>query len=190
MGDQQSTTTETGTETDQGSQDQQQTTTSETEGNGTQQQAGTQTESTNTEPVKLPEDHPLVKTLKSNKDKITAQNAELAELRTKSAKVTQLEEELGKRPTTEALETLQTRYDRLEGFLLAAGGDLGKALDSRTFTKDLFETDKDIATLVQEFNRAHPSATSTALGSGGATPAAGKADPNALIRAAFNGGQK
>lgn len=163
-------------------QDQQQQTTDETSGNGEQQQASTaQQEQT---PTQLPDDHPLVKSLAALKGTIATQKTELAEARAKSKQATQLEEELNKRPTQEAVDTLQTRYDRLEQFLQAAGGPLGKALDSRTFTRDLFETDKDIADLVKDWNRANPSATSTALGSAAAAPASKKADPNALIRAA------
>lgn len=154
-----------------------------------QQQASTSTpqEQTPSEPIKLPDDHPLVKTLATQKQQLTATKAELAELRAKSAQVTQLEEDLKARPTTEALETLQTRYDRLEAFLQAAGGPLGKALDSRSFTRDLFETDKNISDLVKAFNAANPTATSTALGSGGAAPAATTPDMNTLLRAAIRG---
>lgn len=162
-------------------QGQQQAPTGETSGNGEQQQA-----STNEEPVRLADDHPLVKTLAANKTKIASQATELQELRSKSAKVTQLETELSERPTKEAIETLQTRYDRLEEFLQAAGGPLGRALDSRSFTRDLFETDKDIATLVKDWHKANPSETSTALGSKGAETSGGKIDPNVLLRAAVN----
>lgn len=156
-----------------------QTATPETGGNGTD------TSSNPAEPVKLPDDHPLVKTLNTQKTTIASQKTELTELRAKSAQVTKLEEELNARPTKEAVETLQTRYDRLEAFIQAAGGDISKALDSRTFTRDLFETDKDIDAIVKDWNRAHPSATSTALGSAAAAPAAGKVDQNALLRAAI-----
>lgn len=160
----------------------QQQTTPEPGGNGTPPEA-----STPTEPVKLPDDHPLVKTLAANKDKLSTQATELQELRAKSAQVTRLEEELAKRPSTEAITTLQTRYDRLEGFLQAVGGPLGKALDSRSFTRDLFESDKDIATLVKDWNKANPSATSAALAST-AGASGTKVDPNTLLRAAYNGG--
>ena len=172
------TSTDTTTETVDQVPAGQQAPTGETPGNGEQQP------STPTEPVKLPDDHPLVKTLTANKDKISSLTTELREARAQSAKATQLEEELGKRPTTEVLETLQTRYDRLEAFLQAAGGPLGKALDSRTFTKDLFETDKEIADIVKDWNKANPTATSTALGAAGAEPAKGKPNPNDLLRAA------
>ncbi|AUX82654.1 scaffolding protein [Microbacterium phage Knox] len=162
---------------------QQQGTTPETGANGGQQQ-----QSEPQEPVKLPDDHPLVKSLGAYKGQIATLKSEMAELRAKSGQVTKLEEELGKRPTTEALETLQTRYDRLESFLLEAGGPISKALDSRTFTKDLFETDKDVADLVKDWHKANPSATSSALSTGAAGEAGkGKHDPNELIRAAFRG---
>jgi hypothetical protein len=169
----------TGDTQDQEQQDQQQDTTPDTGGNGDQQQVNTPEK-----PTQLPDDHPLVKQLATNKDKIARLNAELTEARAKSAAATKLEEELAARPSVEAMETLQTRYDRLEAFLQAAGGPLGKALDSRSFTRELFETDKDIATLVKEWHRANPSATSTALGSAAAEPASKKIDANALIRAA------
>lgn len=177
------TTSTTGTEgTETGTQDQQgqQQTTSETEGNGEQQQASTAPE----QPVKLPEDHPLVKTLATQKASIASQKSEITELRSKSAKLTQLETELAARPSAEAVETLQTRYDRLEAFLQTAGGPLGKALDSRTFTKALFETDDDITDIVKKWNVANPTATSTALGSSAAAPASKQTDVNALLRAA------
>lgn len=172
----------TGETQDQEQQDQQNQATDETSGNGQEQQV------TIDDSTQLPETHPLVKTLAANKTKIASQATELSEARAQAARATQLEDELGKRPTTEALETLQTRYDRLEAFVLEVG--LGKALDSRTFTKELFETDKDIAAIVKDWHKANPSATSKALGGGsGGGSAEPKQDPNALLRAAYNGGQ-
>lgn len=167
-------------ETPEGQQQgQQQATTPETGGQGEQQQA-----STPEAPVRLPDDHPLVKTLATQKDKIRTTQTELTEARAQAAKVTQLEEALEARPTAEALATLQTRYDRLESFLQAAGGDLSKALDSRTFTRDLFETDKSIEDLVKGWHKANPTATTTALTSTSAQPASGKPSMNDLLRAA------
>lgn len=137
--------------------------------------------------TKLPETHPLVKTLATMKENAKKASTELAEANARAAKATKLEEERDARPTQEALDTLQTRYDRLEAFATAVG--LGKALDSRTFTRDLFESDKDVADLVKDWNRDHPTATSTALGGTTTTSAEGKQDPNKLIRAAWNGGK-
>lgn len=135
--------------------------------------------------TKLPDSHPLVKTLAAQKDKISSQATALAEAQAQSAKATKLEQELAARPSAEAMETLQTRYDRLEAFLVAAGGPLGRALDSRTFSKDLFETDKDIAQLVKDFHKANPSATAAALASTAAgETSSSKQDPNKLLRIA------
>lgn len=160
-------------------QDQQQQTTDETSGNGTQQQVAID------DSTQLPDTHPLVKTLFANKTKLAAQTAELTELRAKSKKVTDLETELSARPSQEAVDTLQIRYDRLEAFLQAAGGPLSKALDSRSFTTALFETDKDIQELVKDFHAANPTATSTALGSSAAAPAAKGPNMSDLLRAAI-----
>lgn len=167
----------------QGSQDQQQQAPGEKPGDG-QSQTVTIDDST-----KLPDSHPLVKAYRTQLEenrKLSGLKTELAEARTQSAKATQLEADLAARPTTEAMETLQTRYDRLEAFLVAAGGPLGKALDSRTFTKDLFESDKDIKALVTQWHRDNPSATSEALGNGPAGDAKGKVNQNDAIRAALS----
>lgn len=90
-----------------------------------------------------------------------------------------------KEQITEMRDTLQARYDRLESFLLAFGGDISAALDSRSFTKDLFESDKDVAELVDQWHKAHPSHTSSALG---ANSSGGNDLPslNDLLRAAQN----
>lgn len=177
-----STTSTTGTSTEETSgqeqQSQQQESTDETSGQD-QQQA-----STSEKPAELPNDHPLVKTLATQKATLASQKSEITELRAKSAKVTQLEDELKARPSQEAVETLQTRYDRLESFLQAVGGPLGKALDSRSFTTKLFESDEDVKDLVKQWHQDNPSATSTALGSSAAAPGKAKVDPNVLLRAA------
>lgn len=170
----------TGTDTgQQQQQDQQQAVPPETGVQDEQQQA-----SAPVKPIELPDDHPLVKELARQKTNLATQKSELAELRATSAKATQLEAELKARPSKEAVDTLQTRYDRLEAFLQAAGGQLGRALDSRTFTTALFETNDDIADIVKKWNVANPTATSTALGSGAAAPADKAPDLNTLLRAA------
>jgi len=169
-------TPETGGQAPEG---QQQATTPETGGNGEQQQTQI------TDETRLPDTHPLVKAYRAQLEenrKHSATKAELAEANAKAKKVADLETELAARPTQEALDTLQTRYDRLEEFTQAVG--LGRALDSRTFTRDLFESDKDIKTLVQEWNRANPTATSQALASTGGGEGKPKHDPNELLRIA------
>jgi hypothetical protein len=177
---QDSSTDDTSGQEQQETQDQQQAPTPDNGGNGEQQQSAPAGEH-----IQLPDTHPLVKQLAANKQKLATQGSELQELRATSRRVTELETELNARPTQEAIDTLQTRYDRLEAFLIAAGGDLSTALDSRTFTRELFETDTDIAQIVKDWHKAHPSATSKALGSGGAEPADKKPDMNELLRAAF-----
>ncbi len=162
---------------------QQQAPTSSSEGNGEQQQGQQQAPA----PVidkdtKLPDDHPLIVKHGELKAKLSTANTELAEARSQSAKATQLQEELDKRPTAEALATLQTRYDRLEAFAQAVG--IGKALDSRTFTRDLFETDKPVADLAKDWNKANPTATSQALGSTAGGEGSSKPSINDLLRAA------
>lgn len=136
--------------------------------------------------TRLPDEHPLVKTLATLKTKAATTATELAEARAQAAKVTKLEADLNARPTPEALTTLQTRYDRLESFLQGVGGPLSKALDSRTFTRDLFESDKPIGDLLKDWNKANPSATTTALSSSSASPASKAPTVNDLLRAAVN----
>lgn len=132
----------------------QQGTTSETEGNGTQQVV------TPSQEQRLPDDHPLVKTLAAQKDEIKL----LKEAGTTS------DDLAGKLATAQAeadkLAPLQARYDRLEAFLTAVGGPLAQALDSKRFTTALFESDTDIKDLVDDWNKSNPTATSAALRGG------------------------
>lgn len=101
------------------------------------------------------------------------------------ARVTELEAEVADlKPKAETGEAWQAKYDRLEGFLQALGGPLSKALDSRSFSHKLFETDDDIEDLVKAWKRDNPTATAAALASSSAEPGKGKLDPNALLRAA------
>jgi len=86
--------------------------------------------------------------------------------------------------TGEQLTAVQRKYDRLEEFLSKAGGTLGKALDSKSFTTSLFETDDEISTIVTDWNKANPTATSSALGSGPAAPDGKKPSINDLLRSA------
>lgn len=152
-------------------------------GKGEQQQAPTITDET-----RLPDTHPLVKAYRAQLEenrKHSATKTELAEANARAERVTKLETELAARPTTEAMASLQNRYDRLEAFLQEVGGPVGKALDSRTFTRDLFESDKDIADLVKDWHRANPSATSTALGSAAAAPKEKAPSMSDVLRAAI-----
>ena len=153
-------------------------------GNGDQQQVTPPSAPAVDKDTQLPDDHPLIVKHGELKAKLSTANTELQEARAASAKATKLEEELNARPTQEALDTLQTRYDRLEAFLTAAGGPIGKALDSRTFTRDLFESDKDITALVKDWHKANPTATSQALSSAAGGEGSDKKSPNELLRIA------
>lgn len=175
--------TPAGGEPAEGQQGQQQDPTPGEGGNGGQQQPEPQAkpaEPVITKDTKIPDDHPLVKALAKANQKV----AELDEARAQAAKATQLEEELSKRPTTEAMDTLKNRYDRLEAFLTEAGGPLSRALDSRTFTRRLFETDDKIEDIVQQWRKDNPTATSSAAAAAGGNSPTGKVDPNELLRAA------
>lgn len=115
--------------------------------------------------------------------------ADLHKARTDSkaakARVAELETqvtELG--PVKETLDAVQHKYDRLEEFLSAAGGPLSQALDSRSFTKALFESDKPVGEIVSEWNKANPTDTARALGHSSHGGGTGKTDINDLLRAA------
>lgn len=137
----------------------------------------TQQQDTAPQEVQLPDDHPLVKTLATQKE-------ELKQLRPAGAKVTELEAKVTELTTkAEAADTLQAKYDRLESFLTSLGGPISKALDSKSFSTALFETDTDIKDLVAQWHRDNPSATSAALKSSAGDSESTK-DMNALLRSA------
>ena len=126
---------------------------------------------------KLPDDHPLVKAYE-------AQKVEIRELR-KKANTENHEATVAELDTTKAtLADVQKRYDRLEEFLSKSGSPLGKALDSKSFTTALFETDGDIGELVKSWNKDNPSPTSVALGSDKVVTADNKPSINDLLRQA------
>lgn len=79
-------------------------------------------------------------------------------------------------------DALQSKYDRLEEFLLQAGGNLAKVLDSRSFTKELFESDADIQELVDKWHKNNPSAVGSALS--GSSQDNSQPTLNDLLRAA------
>ena len=179
-GTQSSDSTTGSTETDdQSNTDQQGQTTDETSGQDGQQDQS-QEDATGDSPKqddkKDPAKQALLADLHKERKSLKAANTELTALKTQVAELA---------PVKETLDAVQAKYDRLEAFLQAAGGPLGKALDSRTFTKDLFETDKDIADIVKDWNKANPTATSTALGSAAAAPAAKAPNMNDLLRSAI-----
>lgn len=103
------------------------------------------------------------------------------------SRVTELEAQVKElEPVKETLDAVQRKYDRLESFLTRAGGPLGKALDSRSFSQRLFETDDPIEDLVKDWFQQNPTQTSQALGARGDGATGGKVDINTLLRAAAN----
>lgn len=151
-------------------------TTSETEGNGP-------TAPAKPEEQTLPDTHPLVKAFEAQKEELKnlktagqqSKDKTTADLATATAELTSTKDEL---------TALQGKYTRLEEFLTKLGGPLSRALDSKSFTTSLFETDTDVAELVTKWHQDNPSATRTALGGTSAEPGKGS-DINALLRAAL-----
>lgn len=142
-----------------------------------------ETQDTTTSPTqqdseqKLPDTHPLVKAYEAQKAEIRAlkQNGNVEKLQATTAELT---------TTKETLEGVQKRYDRLEEFLSKVGGPLGKALDSKSFTAKLFETDDDIGELVKNWFQDNPTKTSVALSSDNIYPDDKKPSMNDLLRLA------
>ena len=181
---QSSDSTSSSTETVDTSKDQQQDSTEETSGQEQQQDTSKQGDQPSTDTTDKSGDStdkpdPAKQALQADLHK------ERKEHKASKARVTELEQQVTElTPVKETLDAVQAKYDLQEQFLQAAGGPLGKALDSRSFTHDLFETDKDIADIVKAWHKANPSATTTALSSSAAEPSKGKVDPNVLLRAA------
>ncbi|QKN87708.1 scaffolding protein [Microbacterium phage Ixel] len=169
------TTTNDGTEEISEAQDQQQESAEETSDQDQQQD-----QSQEQKPAPKPDDKkdPAKQALLADLAK------ERKSLKTANARVTELEAQVNDlTPKAETAEALQTRLERLEGFLSSLGGPLARALDSRSFSHKLFETDDDIDEIVKAWKRDNPTATSAALGASPAEPKS-KIDPNALLRAA------
>lgn len=128
----------------------------------------------------------LLADLKGERDRRKALTEKVESLTTE---LTSLKESKASAATLAAdHKALQAKYSRLESFLSAAGGPISQALDSRSFTKDLFESDTDVAELVTKWNKSHPSATSSAL-SNAASAGKSSTSINDLLRAAARGGQ-
>lgn len=163
-------------EDQQQEQDQQDESTGETPGQDTQQSTKQDADASTAAAIKAAK-APLLadlqkerKAAKASKDRVTELEAQVTELA----------------PVKETLDAVQARYDRLEAFLVEVGGPLSKALDSRSFTRDLFDSDKDISEIVKQWHKDNPSATAAALGSGSARPASKGPNMNELLRAAAN----
>ena len=143
----------------------------------TQDQAKTQTQQDSEQ--RLPDSHPLVKAYEAQKAEIRAlrQSGNADKLNATTAELT---------TTKETLDGVQKRYDRLEEFLSKVGGPLGKALDSKSFTTKLFETNDDIGELVKLWLQDNPSKTTVALSSDSTYSGDKKPSMNDLFRSAAN----
>lgn len=128
---------------------------------------------------RLPDDHPLVKAYTSSQEQLRALKG------THQTKVQELEAQVSQLTAkTASADEVQAKYDRLESFLTSLGGPISKALDSKSFSTALFESDTDIKELVAQWHRDNPSATSTALGSSAGSPAGPQPTMNEILRAA------
>jgi len=123
-----------------------------------------------------PQHEALLKDLVKERKSRQALQAKLAELESSQS-------DLAKQ--AEALTALQTKYDRLEAFLTAMGGEVSELLDSRKFSAALFESDTKIESLVEDWRKAHPSTVAKALGAGTAGTEDNKPSMNDMLRAAI-----
>ncbi|QFP95334.1 scaffolding protein [Microbacterium phage YuuY] len=177
------TTAETASESqDETSEDQQQDTSQDStdETSGQEQQSDTQQDASQEDPTKG---------LKSALQGARADlNKERKDHKATTARVTELEAQVADlTPKAETTDAIQSRYDRLEAFLQALPGPLGKALDSKSFTKRLFDSEDEVADIIKDWNKANPSATSQALGGGAGAQSEKKSNMNELLRAAARG---
>lgn len=151
---------------------------SSNEDNGTatsqQQDEGNTTTGGSQEQGPSPKEESLLADLVKERNRRQALSAQVEQLES-AAQATQ--------SSTDEFTALQTKYSRLESFLTSVGGPLSKALDSRSFTTALFESEEDITDLVTKWHRDNPTATSAALGSG-AGSSSSSGGMNALLRKA------
>lgn len=123
-----------------------------------------------------PQHEALLKDLvKERKTRQTLQS-QIAELQSQQAETAK---------QAEALTTLQAKYDRLEAFLTAMGGEVSEILDSRKFSTALFDSETKIDDLVAEWRKAHPSTAAKALGASSASTEDDKPSMNDMLRAAI-----
>ncbi|UVK59224.1 scaffolding protein [Microbacterium phage Quartz] len=176
-------TPETGSESqDETSEDQQQDTSQDStdETSGQEQQSDTQQDASQEDPTKG---------LKSALQGARADlNKERKDHKATTARVAELEAQVKDlTPKAETTDAIQSRYDRLEAFLQALPGPLGKALDSKSFTKRLFESEDKVSDIIKDWNKANPTATASALGGGTGATSEKKSNMNDLLRAAARG---
>ncbi|AXH48577.2 scaffolding protein [Microbacterium phage Sansa] len=126
-------------------------------------------------PKSDPAKQALQRDLSSERKAHKASKDKVSELETQVAELT---------PKAELAEAWEAKYTRLESFLQALPGSVGKALDSMSFTKRLFESEDKIEDIIKDWNKANPSATSQALGAGAGDPSKKGPSMNDILRAA------
>ncbi|WNN93806.1 scaffolding protein [Microbacterium phage Zenitsu] len=126
-------------------------------------------------PKSDPAKQALQRDLSSERKAHKASKDKVSELETQVAELT---------PKAELAEAWEAKYTRLEAFLQALPGSVGKALDSMSFTKRLFESEDKIEDIIKDWNKANPSATSQALGAGAGDPSKKGPSMNDILRAA------
>ncbi|QDF15734.1 scaffolding protein [Microbacterium phage Finny] len=126
-------------------------------------------------PKSDPAKQALQRDLSSERKAHKASKDKVSELETQVAELT---------PKAELAEAWEAKYTRLEAFLQALPGSVGKALDSMSFTKRLFESEDKIEDIIKDWNKANPSATSQALGAGAGDPSKKGPSMNEILRAA------
>lgn len=117
----------------------------------------------------------LLKDLHDERSKRRDLQTKLEEAQTQIERLGELESQL---------EKVSSQFKRLESVVVMAGGSLGRILDSRSFSQRIFETDDNVEDIIAEWNKANPSATHSALSSGGGSTTAGTPSMNDLLRAA------
>lgn len=151
-----------------------------------QSQQSTNNQATPPEQQSPPEQPPVNQEPSFNKESLLADlHKERNQRKELTGKVSELTERVAELDTvTQERDALQSKYDRLESFLEAFGGGISKALDSRSFVRDLFESDKDVADLVAEWHKNNPSNTVAALSANSGGEAHSTPSINDLLRAA------
>lgn len=118
----------------------------------------------------------LLGDLHKERDRRKAYQAQVEQLTAQTEKL---------KTTTSQLTAVQRKYDRLEQFLSNLDGPIGRALDSKQFSSQLFETDTPIKEIVETWVKANPSITSKALGSSATPSASDKSNIGDLLRQAL-----
>ena len=148
--------------------------TTETESQPTEQATDENQQQDDTQ--RSPQHEALLKDLVKERKSRKALQAKLAELESNQSDLTK---------QAEALTALQTKYDRLEAFLTAMGGEISELLDSRKFSTALFDSDTKIESLVADWRKAHPTIATRALSASSSSGDKDEPSMNDLLRAAI-----